>query len=155
VIYLATFEFTVPGPCIGKQRPRFRRVKNFVTTYTPKETKEYEKKVIKSFNKVAKGKQLEGAVKAEICMIFEPPKSVSKQKREEMITGRLPYIKKIDADNGIKSILDGLNNVAYEDDAIVNEVHAYKMYGPVSCTQVRLTDDKHVIKPFWFVKGES
>lgn len=88
-------------------------------------------------------------------MIFEPPKSISNRKREEMITGKLPYIKKIDADNGIKSILDGLNNVAYEDDAAVDEVHAYKMYGEKECCQVRLTDEKHVIKPLWFIKEEE
>lgn len=152
---MATFEFTVPGPCKGKARPRFRRAGRFVTTYTPKETKEYEKEVIKSFNRDLRGKKLEGAIKAEICMIFEPPKSVSKKIREKMITGELPYIKKIDADNGIKSILDALNLVAYEDDAAVNEVHAYKMYGEQACCQVRLTDEKHVIKPLWFIKEEE
>lgn len=108
-----------------------------------------------AFNKAYRGKRLEGAIKAEINMIFEPPKSVSKKVREEMITGKLPYIKKIDADNGIKSILDSLNMIAYEDDAAIDEVHAYKMYGPISCTQVRLTDEKHVIKPFWFIEEEK
>ena len=155
MINLALFEFTVPGPCKGKARPRFVRRGKFVSTYTPKETKDYEKEVVKAFNRVARGKKLEGAIKAEICMIFEPPKSVSNKIRQKMITGELPYIKKVDADNGIKSILDGLNKVAYEDDAAVDEVHAYKMYGESSCCQVRLTDERHVIKPLWFIKEEE
>ena len=155
MIDLAEFEFTVPGACKGKARPRFRRVGKFVTTYTPKETKDYEQEVVKAFNRVARGKKLYGAIKAEICMVFEPPKSVSKKVREQMISGELPYIKKIDADNGIKSILDGLNNVAYEDVAAVDEVHAYKMYGEKACCQVRLTDEKHVIKPLWFIEEEE
>lgn len=152
---MSTFEFEVDGKIVGKERPRFVRRGNFVTTYTPKKTHDYEKKVLAAFEKEAKGKKLFGAVKAEICMIFEPPKSVSKKKRNQMISGEIPYITKIDADNGIKCILDSCNKIAYEDDACVNEVHAYKMYGERSCCQVRLTDEKHVVKPLWFIEEEG
>lgn len=152
---LTTFEFEVPGPCHGKERPRFRRIGKFVTTYTPKKTKDYEKLVAKSFKKVAKGKKLEGAIKAEICAIYEPPKSVSKKIRQQMLNNEIPYIKKPDSDNCIKGVLDSINRIAYEDDSAIDEVHAYKMYGEKAHTQVRLTDEKHAIKPFWFDKEDK
>ena len=152
---MATFEFTVPGKCIAKGRPRYKRFRNFVTTYTPPETKKYEEEVLKAFNKKYRGKQLEGAIKAEICMIFEPPKSASKKLKQQMLNNEIPYISKPDIDNCIKSLADGINGIAYEDDSAIDELHAYKMYGPVACTQVRLTDKKHVIKPFWFIKEEE
>lgn len=152
---MATFEFTVPGKCVAKGRPRFRKYHNFVTTYTPPETKRYEQEVLKAFNKKYRGKKLEGAIKAEICVIFEPPTSTSKKQKEEMLKGNVPYTKKADLDNYIKSLADSINGVAYDDDSAIDEIHAYKMYGPVSCTQIRLTDKKHVIKPFWFIKEEE
>lgn len=145
-----TIEFVVPGKCIGKQRPRFSRIGKFVHTYTPQYTKDYEKEVIKAYNKEADGKKLKGAVKAEISLIFEPPKSISKKKRKQMIDGEIPYTKKIDLDNGIKSILDGLNTIAYEDDSCVDSVYCTKSYGETSETRVRLTDERHVIKPLIF-----
>jgi Holliday junction resolvase RusA-like endonuclease len=67
-----------------------------------------------------------------------------------MLNGDIPYTTKIDTDNGIKAICDSINGIAYQDDACVDEVHAYKMYGEKSCCQVRLTDERHVIKPLWF-----
>ncbi len=155
MIDLATFEFTVPGEPKGKGRPRFKRMGKFVSTYTPKTTKEYEKEVLIAFNKIARGKKLEGAIKADICMIFEPPKSISKKQKEKMLNNEIPYTKKCDIDNGIKGVLDSLNKIAYEDDAAVDEIHAYKMYGETACCQVRLTDEKHVIKPLWFIEEEE
>ena len=155
MIVLATFEFTVPNACRGKGRPRFKRMGKFVSTYTPKTTKEYEKEALIAFNKVARGKKLAGAVKLEICAIYEPPKSISKKQREQMINNEIPYIKKPDLDNCIKAIADSCNSIAYEDDAAINEIHAYKMYGKKSCCQVRLTDEKHVIKPLWFIEEEE
>lgn len=147
-----TIEFTIPGKCIGKQRPRFSRVGKFVHTYTPQYTKDYEKQVIQAYKKEANGRMLKGAVKAEISLLFEPPKSISKKKRQQMINGEIPYTKKIDLDNGIKSILDGLNTIAYEDDSCVDSVLCTKSYWEVSETRVRLTDERHVINPIFFIE---
>ena len=144
-------EFIVPGYTMGKQRPRFVRRGRFVSTYTPQATYDYQNIVRKCYNEVAKGKLLEGAIKAEICTIYEPPKSVSKKQRQKMLSGEIPYIKKPDSDNIAKSILDGLNKVAFKDDSAVNELHIQKMYGDVAMSQVRLTDNKHVIKPLFFI----
>ncbi len=140
-------EFIVPGSTMCKQRPKFTRRGNFVKTYTPKKTMDYQKKVRIEYNKVARGKKLEGAVKADICAIYEPPKHVSKATRTKMINGEIPYTKKYDIDNILKSILDGLNQIAYDDDAQINEAHITKMYGSNAMCQIKLSDEKHVIQP--------
>lgn len=152
-----TVEFVIPGKCIGKERPRFSRFKGFIKTYTPKKTKDYEKLVKKSYIEQGNtnGRLLDGAVKAEICFLFEPPKNVSKKVRQKMIDGEIPYTSKIDIDNGVKSVLDSLNEVAYKDDATVDELHASKKYAEEACTQVRLTDNKHVIKPIFYINKEE
>ena len=135
---------------MGKQRPRFVRRGKFVSTYTPRETHEYQRKVIEAYNKVARGRKLEGAVKAEICTIYEVPKSVSKKTRQKMLDGEIPYLKKPDADNRGKSILDGLNEIAYQDDSQINDLRVTKMYGEKAMSQVKLSDEKHAIKPIIF-----
>lgn len=143
-----TVEFVVPGKAMGKQRPRFARRGKFVSTYTPKKTLDYQNTVVKEFNKVARGRKLVGSIKAEICAIYEPPKSINKRKRQELLSGKIPYTKKPDVDNLAKSILDGLNEIAYDDDSSIDEAHVTKMYGEISCCQVRLSDNKHAISPF-------
>lgn len=98
---------------------------------------------------------MEGAVKVEICAIFEPPKSVSKKVREKMLNNEIPYTKKPDIDNMFKALTDSIIGAAYDDDACIDEIHAYKMYGPHACAQIRLTDEKHVVKPFKFSKKKE
>ena len=59
---------------------------------------------------------------------FEPAKSISKKKREEMLQGMVLPAKKPDIDNIVKSVLDALNQVAYRDDTQVVELHVRKQY---------------------------
>lgn len=93
-------KITIPGRPVPKGRPRLgvRGRKAFV--YTPPDTKEYEKLV--------------GWVAKSVgCRPVEGPVSVSLN----------VYAKgKLDADNIAKSILDGLNGIAYEDDDQVIEL---------------------------------
>lgn len=148
-------EFTIPGPCVGKGRPKFTRRPGFVQTYTPKRTKDYEKQVVIAYNKVARGKKLSGPVKAEISAIYEPPKSVSKKVRNQMLSGELPYTKKPDADNAVKSVLDALNTIAYDDDSSINELYFNKQYGEEAMTKVRLSDNKIAAQPLVFFNSEG
>ena len=140
---------------MGKQRPRFVRRGKFVSTYTPQETKNYQKQVLIAYNKVARGKKLYGPVKAEVHAIYEPPKSVSKKIREKMISGEIPYNKKPDVDNILKSICDALNEVAYNDDAQINDAKVTKKYGKKSMCKVKLSDSKNAINPFIKIEKES
>lgn len=131
--------FTVPGKAVGKQRPRFSRTCTGVRTYTPRKTQEYEDLVRISYRAVSKRK-LEGAISATIYGYFEPPRSISKKQREQMLKGQISYIKKIDSDNLAKSILDALNGVAYDDDAQVCLLIVQKLYAETARVEVVLEE---------------
>lgn len=132
-------KFTVPGKPVGKQRPRFSRTYTGVRTYTPQKTQEYENLVRISYRAVSKEK-LKGAISATIYGYFEPPKSISKKQREQMLKGDISYIKKIDSDNLAKSILDALNGVAYDDDAQVCLLIVQKLYAETARVEVVLEE---------------
>lgn len=132
-------KFTVPGKPVGKQRPRFSRTFTGVRTYTPRKTAEYESLVRISYRQVSKQK-LEGAISATIYGYFEPPRSISKKQREQMLKGDISYIKKIDSDNLAKSILDALNGVAYDDDAQVCLLIVQKLYAETARVEVVLEE---------------
>lgn len=114
----------------AKERPRFVRRGNYVSTYTSKSTIEYEKTVRNAFLKQCVGqydKEYMGTVKVSIWVFFEPPKSISKKKRIELLES--PHLKKPDSDNIAKSILDALNGTAWKDDSQVSDIDVHKYYG--------------------------
>lgn len=116
--------FTVPGVPQGKGRPRVTRN----GTFTPKKTRDYEKKVRDCY--IAQGGQMfpdDTPLFASITAIFPIPSSLSK-KRRALFNGKR-HCKKPDADNVAKAILDALNGVAYRDDSAVSSLLVYKSYG--------------------------
>ena len=115
--------FIVPGPCVAKPRPRFSSKTGRV--YTPNNGHKYEKLVRECYgdNKSFEDK----FIKIKIIFWFEIPKSYSKQKRQDCAEG---FIRpsRADIDNYIKSVLDGLNKVAYADDRYIYKIEAEKRY---------------------------
>lgn len=68
---------------------------------------------------------LDGPVRVFVTAIFEIPKSWPKARRA---TARF-HTSKPDGDNLMKTVLDGLNGVAFRDDAQVADQRAVKRYG--------------------------
>lgn len=120
-------DFEIEGKPVGKGRPRFKRMGNFVQTYTPEKTAEYEKLVRLRFQN-AGGAITDKPVRVEITAFFAPPKSTRKRDRIEMLANRILPEKKPDVDNIAKIILDALNKIAYADDAQVIELSVIKRY---------------------------
>ena len=120
------YKFEINEKPIGKERPRVNTMTGRV--YTP--TKTFEEKVKWAF----KGKYNIATelstkpFKAKITAIFEPPKSLSKKKKEELLF-KVDYTKKPDVDNIAKIILDSLNGLAYKDDSQVSALLVLKDYG--------------------------
>lgn len=113
--------FVYDGEAVAKGRPKFARQGAFVRTYTPKKTETYET-AIGMYARMAMrdaGEPLaaEEAVTVDIMVERKPPKSWSKKKAAAAM-GQ-PITGKPDPDNLIKAILDGLNGVAFLDDAQV------------------------------------
>ncbi len=126
--------FFVPGKPRGKGRPRFFRGH----AVTDSQTREYERKVmckseaamqsLKSDIDVFLWQKLrKKGCRVVINAFFAVPKSYTKVKREAALNG-LIHPSKPDADNIIKSILDGMNSVVYEDDVSVYDVCCTKEY---------------------------
>lgn len=112
--------FFVAGRPQGKARPRFARGR----AYTPKSTVEYEKRIAESYN----GDKMDGAICIFISAVFDIPKSTSKKERQRIIDEYEYPMKKPDADNIAKVVLDALNGIAYEDDKQVVYLSVEKRY---------------------------
>ena len=116
-------KFTIPGPAQAKQRPRVNR--NTGRIYTPGATHKYEKLVKESYGDNPCFE--DQFINIKILFKFEVPKSYSKKKREDALSGKL-FPTKCDLDNIVKSITDGLNGKAYADDRYIYSIEAIKVY---------------------------
>ena len=122
-------EFEVKGKICGKGRPRFVRRGQFVQTYTPDTTANYENLIKLSFIN-ARGEIINKPKGVLISIIagFTPPTSLSKKKQIECLDNKIKCIKKPDIDNITKAVMDALNKIAYEDDSQVVEINVTKRY---------------------------
>lgn len=125
--------FTIPGPAQAKQRPRMNVRTGRI--YTPGDTHKYEKLVRESYGDNPCFK--DQFISIKILFKFEIPKSYSKKKRDEALAGNLRPTKG-DIDNYIKSVLDGLNKVAFLDDRYICNITAEKMFAEESETIVEI-----------------
>lgn len=136
---MMTCDFEIEGKPVGKGRPRFKRVGNFVQTYTPANTAEYERLVKLRFQN-AGGAITDKPVKIEIVACFAPPKSARKKDKIEMLANRILPTKKPDCDNIAKIVLDALNKIAYKDDSQVIELSVKKLYSEVAKVSVHIEE---------------
>ena len=121
-------KFNVIGKIQPKQRPKFARKGAYIQTYTPQATLDYQKLVADSYlMEYGNLKPLTGALIVEIGAFFNVPKRYSKKKRKELY-GTPNTQHNGDIDNVAKSVLDGLNGVAWDDDTIVYDLHITKWY---------------------------
>ena len=124
-------QFEIGDTPKGKARARTVTKNGRTWSYTPKGTKEFEESIKNAFlsnENVEKVQQYDGPVKVWIRAYFEPPKSLSKVKREDLLNKHSEYLKKPDGDNIAKAVCDALNGVAYKDDCSVYELMVDKYY---------------------------
>ena len=119
-------EIIIKAKPIAKARARKGKYGNF---YTPNETKRFETLVGWNY-KLSGYERYEKAVKLEIDFYVKKP---IKCKR------KYPTIKP-DIDNQIKSILDGLNGIAYHDDKQVVDIKASKFYADEDYVKIRIEE---------------
>ena len=130
--------FIVAGMPQGKARPRFNSATR--AAYTPAATKAYENLTAWAY-KTAGGKYAAPGVLICLSVVayYPIPVSASKQLRQQMESGRIVPHRKPDLDNICKSILDGLQGVAYNDDAQLVALTAQKLYTAATpCVEVRV-----------------
>ena len=113
-------EFFVSGPPCPKQRPRLAKK----VVFTPAKTKVYEKLIRLACLAEAKAKQWRADAKPVRVSLELSVKSLASMRA--------------DIDNLAKSVLDGMNGIAYIDDNQVVELHAHKFYQPNAPVGVRV-----------------
>ena len=129
--------FTVYGEPIAKGRPRFSTRGKFPVAYTPEKTKAYEFEVgMMALAAMGGTKPLEGALEAFIYVTFAVPASYSKKRLEACLSGLEKHIKKPDLDNVVKSVIDGMDKIVFDNDSQITSIHATKVYGEVEKVEV-------------------
>lgn len=133
--------FTIPGEPKGKGRPRMARMGNFTKAYTPKDTVVYENLVRLEYqNEVGDWMFPDDAIlDMRIVAYYGIPKSASKKRREQMLTGMIRPSKKPDMDNVVKIIADALNKLAYHDDTQIVDCQVRKFYSEVPRVTVKIS----------------
>ena len=101
----------------AKQRPRMSRRGR---AYTPKATHEFETKVSSGWNKRKRFKDKPVSVSVELGKDYFVV-------HVQELDVHTPSPLRGDIDNYVKSILDGLNGVAWDDDIQVRELKAIKL----------------------------
>lgn len=139
-------DFKVIGKIVGKQRPRATVYGGRAHIYTPKDTMSYESLVKFSFLEKYPNHipfDNESALKVKITAFKPIPKVFSKKKRQQALDGIIRPKTKPDLDNIAKSILDGLNQVAFTDDKCVVDLHIEQYYHQVEFVLVEI--DKIIV----------
>jgi len=132
-------QFTIPGVPKAKGRPRFRTFGKFVSTYTDSKTVKAENNIRSIFERLKNLPKIANYTPVNIDIEFQMaiPSSISKKKRLEL--NNQFHIKKPDIDNLCKSVLDGLNEVAYTDDSLISKLSCEKFYSNEPKTVVNIS----------------
>jgi len=142
-----SLSFTVPGKPVGKGRPRFSNGR----AYTDQKTKEYEEEIAWRFMTARRSKMLRpetwetvrlAPVAITITAFYPVPKSDSKKTRAEKLENYIRPTVKPDVDNVAKAILDGLNGLAYKDDAQVFQLVIMKRFAENPRVDVAIVYDR-------------
>lgn len=133
--------FTVEGTPIGKGRPKFARRGNFVSTYTPTKTRDYEDLIKLAAGKAMTEKPLETPVAVFVYIVAPVLASFSKKRKADCLAGIEKPMKKPDIDNVAKCFLDAMNGIVYVDDTQVVSLHATKVYGTVGLVEVMVREE--------------
>ena len=125
--------FKVDANPVGKQRARYAKRGNFVQTYTPDKTRNYESLIKESaIEAMGSSEPLETPVNLYLYIRAPIPKSLSKKRQEACLNGSEKPIKKPDASNVLKSVEDAMNGVVYKDDSQIVNIHVTKVYSSQS-----------------------
>ena len=144
-------KFIVNGEPKGKGRPRFYRLGKIVKTYTDSQTISYENRVLMCYKEKLREYNIDESnvlfpkgtfVRLIVNCYFSltkgdyGKKGLNKSGREKI--NNQWYDKKSDIDNIVKSVMDGLNGVAYVDDSQIVCLEATKQY-TLDQTRVEIT----------------
>lgn len=113
---------------VEQARPRATRMGRGIRLYDPKKVSVYKRQLGMMCKFQYKDKPLAGPLIVSLKFYRHIQSSVSKKERELRLTGAHRPVVKPDTDNYIKSTLDGLNGLLWEDDNQIVKIVAEKYY---------------------------
>ena len=133
-------DFFVEGKVQGKARPRVTMLGGHARAYTPKKTADYEAQIAKAYKEAGGSMYPEGLPLHVIIVAYmTPPASASQKEKQRLLDSRMP-VKKPDADNIAKVVMDALNGVAYKDDSCITDLIIHKRYAEYQGLKVVVSD---------------
>ena len=125
--------FKLDADPVGKQRARYARRGNFVQTYTPDKTRNYEA-LLKdaAIEAMGSSEPLETPISLYLYIRVPIPKSFSKKKVQDCLNGLEQPMKKPDSSNVLKSVEDAMNGIVYIDDCQIINHHITRVYSTLS-----------------------
>ena len=138
---MLTLQFTIPGPPVGKGRPRFSTAGGKPRSYTPAVTREYEALIAARAAEAMVGRDpLTTPLTVYIYAFMSIPLSWSKTKRQAALDG-VRYPTRPDVDNIAKTVLDGMQGVVFENDSQVTYLKVSKKYAEEGSVTVWLSEN--------------
>ena len=137
------FNITIPINPVPWERPKTRVVNGWVKHYNSTKTANYEKAIGEYWRQATNGFMYDREQTLNVNLVFglPIPKSTSKKKTELMANGTIRHTKRPDVDNLAKSVIDGLNGVAWVEDSQVVRVSIYKEYAKEPYVYIYIHDD--------------
>lgn len=130
--------FVVPGEAVPQARPRVVRY----NTYDPPKCREYKKTVSLAATLAMGGAPpLDGAIKCEIIVCRQIPKSYTQGKRLAAKHNMIKPTMRPDIDNLAKGIMDALKGIVWCDDSQVTTLTVKKVWGFDPFVRVTVDDD--------------
>lgn len=113
---------------VEQARPRATRMGRGIRLYDPKKVSVYKKQLAMMCKFQYKQAPLTGPLMVELNFFRHIQSSISKKERKLRLSGSHRPVVKPDTDNYIKSTLDGLNGLLWEDDNQIVDLIAHKYY---------------------------
>ena len=136
---ILSVSFFVPGPPVGKGRPRAAKRGSQIQLYTPEKTASYENLVATAAHGSMRGAEpIKGACHVDMDIRLIVPMSWSAKRRNQALEGLVFPTKKPDLDNILKAVFDAINGIVWEDDVQAVYVQAVKRYSAVPGVHVNV-----------------
>ena len=118
----------IEGEPVAQGRPRFTRQGH---AYDPAKSREYKRLIALKAQAAMRGKEIFTKPRPLCCKIRifrRIPKSFAGRKLFEAKNNLQRPVTRPDADNYVKGILDAMNGIVYEDDALICRLVVEKFY---------------------------
>lgn len=124
---------------VEQARPRATRMGRGIRLYDPKKVSVYKKQLGMMCRFQYKQAPLTGPLMVELNFFRHVQSSLSKKERALRLSGSHRPVVKPDTDNYIKSTLDGLNGLLWEDDNQIVDLIAHKYYSDNPRVEIEVT----------------